>query len=67
MEDVRLHAERFSEHGEVVLVHAVLRARGSLSGIEVEQRVVQAWTVRDGKAVRVESFPDLESARRALP
>jgi ketosteroid isomerase-like protein len=67
MEDVRLQAERFSEHGEVVLVHAVMHARGSQSGIEVEQRVVQAWTVRDGKAVRVESFPDLDSARQALP
>jgi ketosteroid isomerase-like protein len=66
MEDVRLEPESFIEHGEVVLVHAVLRARGAGSGIEVEQRVVQAWTVRDGKALRVESFRDLESARRAV-
>jgi ketosteroid isomerase-like protein len=66
MEDVRLEPESFIEQGQVVLVHAVLRARGAESGIEVEQRIVQAWEVRDGRAVRVESFPDLESARQAV-
>jgi ketosteroid isomerase-like protein len=65
MEDVRLQPEAMIEEGGRVLVPMVLSGRGASSGIEVEQRVVQAWWVRDGKAVRVEAFTDLESARRA--
>ena len=65
MEDVDMRPEGFIEDGERVLVPIVLSGRGAGSGIEVEQRAVQAWTVRDGKAVRVEAFADLESARMA--
>lgn len=67
LEDVRLSPEDFIGDGERVLVPVVLSARGAGSGIEVEQRVVQGWTVRDGLAVRVESFVDMESARREEP
>jgi ketosteroid isomerase-like protein len=63
MEDVGLRPEAMIEDGGRVLVPMVLSGRGASSGIEVEQRVVQAWTVRDGKAVRAEAFTDLESAR----
>jgi ketosteroid isomerase-like protein len=65
MEDVLFTPEAFIEEGERVLVPIVLTGRGAASGIEVQQRVVQAWTVRSGKAVRVEAFVDLESAREA--
>jgi ketosteroid isomerase-like protein len=65
LEDVGMRPEGFIEAGERVLVPIVLSGRGAGSGIEVEQRVVQAWTVRGGKAARAEAFPDLESARRA--
>jgi ketosteroid isomerase-like protein len=67
MEDVLLSPQGFIEEGERVLVPTVLSGRGAASGIEVEQRVVQAWTVRGGKAVRVEAFVDLASAREAAP
>ena len=63
--DLRLEPEGFIEDGERVLVTGALRVRGAGSGIEVEQHAVPAWTLRDGKVVRVEVFPDLESARRA--
>jgi ketosteroid isomerase-like protein len=65
IEDVRLRPEAMIEDRGRVLVPIVLSGRGASSGIEVEQRVVQAWTVRDGKAVRVEAFTDLDSARGA--
>jgi ketosteroid isomerase-like protein len=65
LEDVDLRPERFIDAGERVLVPVVLTGRGAGSGIEVEQRAVQVWTVRDGKAMRVEAFRDLESAREA--
>jgi ketosteroid isomerase-like protein len=67
MEDVLLSPQGFIEEGERVPVPTVLSGRGAASGIEVEQRVVQAWTVRGGKAVRVEAFVDLASAREAAP
>jgi ketosteroid isomerase-like protein len=65
MEDVILTPQGFIEDGERVLVPIVLSGRGATSGIEVEQSVVQAWTFRRGKAVRVEAFADLDSAREA--
>jgi ketosteroid isomerase-like protein len=65
MEDVRLTPEAMIEDGGRVLVPMVLSGRGASSGIQVEQRVVQAWTVRGGKATRVEAYTDLESARGA--
>jgi ketosteroid isomerase-like protein len=65
MENVLLTPQDLIEEGERVLVPVVLTGRGATSGIEVEQRLVQAWTVRGGKAVRVEAFVDLESAREA--
>jgi ketosteroid isomerase-like protein len=65
IEDVRMRPEAMIEDRGRVLVPIVLTGRGASSGIEVEQRVVQAWTVRDGKAVRVEAFTDLDSARGA--
>ena len=43
MEDVRLRPEAMIEEGDRVLVPFVLTGRGASSGIEVEQRAVQAW------------------------
>jgi len=40
--------------------------RGKLSGAEVEQRFAQLWTVRDGKIVRMEMYPDREDALEAV-
>jgi ketosteroid isomerase-like protein len=65
IEDVRMRPEAMIEDRGRVLVPIVLSGRGASSGIDVEQRVVQAWTVREGKAVRVEAFTDLDSARGA--
>jgi ketosteroid isomerase-like protein len=65
IDDVRLTPEEFIEDGERVLVPMVLTGRGASTGIEVEQRVVQAWRFRNGKAARVDVFTDLDSAREA--
>ena len=40
-------------------------ARGGVSGVELEIRIGHLWTVRDGKAVRLEVFPAREDARKA--
>ncbi len=65
IDDVVLWPQEFIPDRERVLVPIVLSGRGASSGIEVELHVVQAWRFRGGKALRVEVFPDLESARAA--
>jgi ketosteroid isomerase-like protein len=42
-----------------------MRGRGRVSGVPAEMRVFQLWTFRDGRAVRMEMFTDLDEARRA--
>jgi hypothetical protein len=54
--------------GDQVAVVLRYRARGRGSGVELEGRESALWTLRDGKVVRYEWFPDpheaLEAARR---
>jgi ketosteroid isomerase-like protein len=42
-----------------------MRGRGRVSGVPAEMRVFQLWTFRDGRAVRMEMFTDIDEARRA--
>jgi ketosteroid isomerase-like protein len=42
-----------------------MRGRGHGSGVPTEMRFFQLWTFRDGRAVRMELYWDLEEARRA--
>jgi uncharacterized protein len=44
----------------VVVVRS--EARGRMSGIEVGGRLAHLWTIRDGKAIRCESFSSREAA-----
>jgi ketosteroid isomerase-like protein len=62
MEDVRFTAERCWEAGERVVVVMRLTARGKQTGILVEQRTAQVWTIRDGRALRAQTFTDLSEA-----
>ena len=54
LEDVRFEAERFVDLGDRVLVVVVQKARGRRSGIELIGRYGHLWTLRDGKAIRLE-------------
>jgi uncharacterized protein len=47
----------------VVLVRST--ARGRMSRIEVGGRLAHLWTLRDGKAIRCQSFSSLEAALSA--
>ena len=57
--------EEFHEHGDRVAVPVRQRARGVVSGVEVEIRLGHLWTVRNGKVVRLEVFAAREDARKA--
>lgn len=66
MEDIRfLPQGEFIDAGDKVLVPFRLAARGKETGIEVEQPAFQVWTLRDGKALRVEVFGSREAAFEA--
>jgi ketosteroid isomerase-like protein len=42
-----------------------MRGRGRDSGVPTEMSFWQVWTFRDGRAVRMEMFDDLDEAHRA--
>lgn len=65
MDNVQFHFEQYVPAGEHLLTNIRLTARGVGTGIEVEQSVWQLWTMRDGRAVRMEAFGDREDAERA--
>ncbi len=61
--DVR--ADEFIDAGENVVVVLTERGRGRGSGIAVENRLAQVWTMRNGKAVRICRYPTRAEALRA--
>ena len=65
MDRVEFDAEDFIDVGDRVVVPIVLRARGRTTGIEVEQRLVGIWDVRDGKAIGTEVFATMDEAMAA--
>jgi ketosteroid isomerase-like protein len=65
LDEVRFELVDAVERDNKVVATMVLRARGTDTGIEVEQLAHQVWTIREGKAVRVEAFADRSEALRA--
>jgi len=65
MDEIRFEPDEFIAVGERVVVPFTLRARGRTTGIEVEQRAVQIWELRDGLATSVEVYPTLDEAMAA--
>ncbi len=65
MDEVRFEPREFREAGGRVIVPVTLTARGRTTGIEARQEFVMTWTLRDGKALRVEAFATLEEALQA--
>ncbi len=62
MEGVHFEAEQLWESGEHVVALVRLTARGKQTGLDVEQRIGQVWTIRDGRALRAQTFPELAEA-----
>jgi ketosteroid isomerase-like protein len=58
--------EDFIGQGDQVLVPVIQRARGKGSGVEVQQRFFQLFTVRDGLVVRFDEYADEAEARQAF-
>ena len=61
--DWRCFAEGFVEHGDRVVVFARYAGTAKASGVAVDQKGAHVWTIKDGRATRLEIFAD---RRRAL-
>jgi ketosteroid isomerase-like protein len=57
--------EEFEETGDRVVVAVSFRARGRASGIEVDARLYDVYTLRDGKIVRMDQFTEQSEALEA--
>jgi ketosteroid isomerase-like protein len=64
-DDLELDWEIHEAGPERALAIIDMRGRGRGSGVPTEMRVGQLWTFRDGRAVRMEMYSDLDEARRA--
>jgi len=62
MEDVRFESERAWEAGDAVVALVRVTARGKTTGVLVEQRSAQVWTIQGERALRVQTFPELAEA-----
>jgi ketosteroid isomerase-like protein len=65
MDEIRFEPREFLAAGGRVIVPVTLTARGRTTGLEARQELVMAWTLRDGRATRVEVFATLDEAREA--
>ena len=65
--DMSIEPEEFIEAGDDVLVVVIrLSGRAKHTGIEAEFPAVHVWTLRDGKATRLETYQDREAALEAV-
>jgi uncharacterized protein len=61
-EEVMVEPDEWFDHGDRIVVFLRIRARPRGSDAVAENRVGHLWTMRDGKAIRCETFPRREEA-----
>jgi ketosteroid isomerase-like protein len=66
LDDVRFEVLGIHLEGEEVIVDMLLKGRGAVSGIPVEQRSAVVHWVGAGKVTRMDVHPDVEVARASL-
>jgi len=64
-DDLDLVPEEFIDAGDQVLVVFWFRGKGRGSGVEIDERLVHLWTIRDGKPVRMDVHSSREQALEA--
>ncbi len=65
-EDFRIDVEQLIDGGDVVVGDTRQHGRGKQSGVPVDIRVVNAFTLRDRKVVRWEMYATLDEALEAV-
>jgi len=64
-DDYELIPEEFADVGDRVVATVRFRARGRGSGVEVDARLYDVFTLRDGKIVRMDQFTEQSEALEA--
>ena len=59
---MEIDVERMLERGDEVLAVLLVKLEGRGSGVELESRIAQHWTMRDGKLLRMRLRIDAEAA-----
>ena len=57
-----LEAQEYVDAGERVVVILNQRGRSKASGVPVDMRFAQVWTLRDGQAIRMQMFASVDEA-----
>jgi uncharacterized protein len=57
-----IDVERVIERGDEVLAVLLVTLTGRGSGVEMESRIAQWWTLRDGKLLRMKLYGDADVA-----
>jgi ketosteroid isomerase-like protein len=61
-ESMDMKIERLVERDDEVLALLLVDIKGRGSGLELQDRIAQRWTTRDGKFVRMRVYSDQEAA-----
>jgi ketosteroid isomerase-like protein len=64
-EQVTYVPQRFFERGDKIVVFLIVRFKPQGSDAVVENQIGALWTIRDGKPIRCEMFPQREQALEA--
>jgi ketosteroid isomerase-like protein len=64
--EIRFEPQEYIDAGEQVVVVARLIGRGRSSGAQVERTWAYVWTLRAGKALRMEAYDDRAEALSAV-
>jgi ketosteroid isomerase-like protein len=64
-EDYRVEVEELTDLGDHVLARTRHHGRGKGSGVEVEQRIFQLWSLQNDKVVRARMYYDEAEAVEA--
>jgi ketosteroid isomerase-like protein len=64
-DDWELEAQDYIDTGERVVVILNQRGRSKATGIPVEMRFAQVWTLRDGQGMRTQLYASVEEALEA--
>ena len=64
-EEAETTLEEVIEQGDRVFLTARFHARGRASGVEIDTRLYEVYTVRDGKVLRIDEYADRAEALEA--